>query len=106
MIPGLYPLKFVSRVWKDVRIGSNATSSIVNALQQDLYVDGFDERERTLIRFARHANRDPLRIPDEMIATVLEAGWNERQWVEALGIMELFIGFNKFLDLMQIDIDF
>lgn len=78
----------------------------VEALQKDLDEDGFGESEHVLIRFARHVNRDPLRIPEEKIAALREAGWNERQQVEALGVVELFSGFNKFLDSMQVPVDF
>lgn len=78
----------------------------LQALQGDLDNDGFEASERLLIRFARHVNRDPLNIPDTAIAALREAGWEEGQWVEAIGVVELFSGFNKFLDSMQIEIDF
>lgn len=82
------------------------TAAQLQALQGDLDGDGFAPRERTLIRFARHANRDPLRLPDTLVAEVRAAGWSETQCVEALGVVELFVGFNRFLDSFQVSIDF
>jgi hypothetical protein len=40
------------------------------------------------------------------MAEVRAAGWSERQCVEALGVVEIFVGFNRFLDSFQIAIDF
>ena len=34
------------------------------------------------------------------------AGASNAEIIEALGVMELFTSFNKFLDSLQVDIDF
>jgi len=35
-----------------------------------------------------------------------DAGATDGEIVEALGVMEVFTSFNKFLDSLQVDIDF
>lgn len=76
------------------------------ALEQDPEQTGFDDKERALLRFARRANGAPLSISDEEYGSLRAAGASEAEIVEALGVMELFAGFNRFLDSLQVDIDF
>ena len=64
------------------------------------------QRERALITFARKANKDPNKITDEEFAILKQAGADETEIVEALGVMELFAAFNKFLDSLNIEVDF
>ncbi len=45
-------------------------------------------------------------VTDEEFALLREAGTNESEIVEALGVMELFTSFNKFLDSLKVEIDF
>ncbi|MGA6994113.1 MAG: peroxidase-related enzyme [Candidatus Deferrimicrobiaceae bacterium] len=65
----------------------------------------FTEREKALIWLARQANLAPGRIADEQFQVLRELAVSDAEIVEALGVMELFVGFNKFLDSLQVDID-
>jgi uncharacterized peroxidase-related enzyme len=67
--------------------------------------EGFDERDVVLLRLVRKSNRAPLSITDEDVAAVRRAGWSDAELVEALGVMELFTGVNRFLDTLQIELD-
>ncbi len=67
---------------------------------------GFSPKEKALIRLARHANADPHRLPDALLATVRAEGATDAEIVEALGVMEVFVAFNRFLDALQVDVDF
>ncbi len=58
-----------------------------------------------LIAFARKANREPLRITDDEFAALYRAGASDAEIIEALGVMEIFTAFNKFLDSLQVEID-
>ena len=67
---------------------------------------GFSDKEKALIKFARKANTSPLKVSDDEFAAVRAAGASDGEIVEALGVMELFTSFNKFLDSLQVEIDF
>jgi alkylhydroperoxidase family enzyme len=54
----------------------------------------------------RQANLAPLRIAEGQLQALRKWGVTDAEIVEALGVMELFVGFNKFLDTMQVEIDF
>lgn len=64
------------------------------------------EKEKVLIWLARQANLAPGRIAEEQFQALKELGVSDAEIVEALGVMELFVGFNKFLDSLQVDMDF
>jgi uncharacterized peroxidase-related enzyme len=76
------------------------------AILEDLDKGEFTVRETALIRFARKANSDPLRIPDADFMELRRTGVSDAEIIEALGVMELFTAFNKFLDTLQVEIDF
>ncbi len=52
------------------------------------------------------ANRNPLAIADAEFQVLRQAGAQDTEIVEALGVMEVFTAFNKFLDSLQVEIDF
>jgi len=66
----------------------------------------FSPKEKALIRLARQANSDPHRMPDVLFATARSEGASDAELVEALGVMEVFVAFNRFLDALQVDVDF
>ena len=75
----------------------------IRRIETDLDQADFSARERALIRLARDANRRPLEISDAEFDAVREAGAEDAEIVEALGVMEVFTAFNKFLDVLQVD---
>lgn len=78
----------------------------IKVIEEDLTQANFSAKERALIALARKANSAPLRISDQEFAAVKEAGASDAEIIEALGVMELFTSFNKFLDALQVEIDF
>lgn len=78
----------------------------IKTIEEDLEKADFSEKEKALIAFARKANSSPLRISDEEFAALRRAGATDAEIVEALGVMELFTAFNKFLDSLQVEVDF
>lgn len=78
----------------------------IKQIEENIEKADFTVKERALIDFARKANRDPLRIPDPDFETLRQSGASDAEIVEALGVMEVFTSFNKFLDSLQVDIDF
>ena len=76
------------------------------AIGDDIEKAGFTPKELALIDFARRVNKAPLQISDEEVEELKKAGATDSEIVEALGVMELFTGFNKFLDSLSIEIDF
>ncbi|TWJ13408.1 carboxymuconolactone decarboxylase family protein [Geobacter argillaceus] len=75
-------------------------------IEQDIERADFSAKEKALIGFARKANSAPLRVGDTEFDPLHSAGATDAEIVEALGVMELFTAFNKFLDSLQVDIDF
>lgn len=82
------------------------SSEEIAVIETDLQQAVFSPKERELIAFARQANLTPLRIEDREVKALRDLGADDAEIVEALGVMELFAGFNKFLDALQIEIDF
>jgi uncharacterized peroxidase-related enzyme len=78
----------------------------IKTIEEDLEQANFSAKERALISFARKANTAPLRVPDEEFAVLKQTGASDAEIIEALGVMELFTSFNKFLDILQVEIDF
>lgn len=78
----------------------------IDALENDLEKTSFSLKEKALLGFARKANKEPRNLTDQEFVALREAGASEAEIVEALGVMELFAGFNRFLDALQVDIDF
>ena len=82
------------------------TGDEIKAFEEDLSQANFSAKEQALISFARKANSAPTRISDEEFGEVKKAGASDAEIIEALGVMELFTAFNKFLDSLQVDVDF
>jgi len=78
----------------------------VTRIERDLDYAGFSERDRALIEFAARANTDPLGITDDDFEAVRRSGAADAEIIEALGVMELYTGFNKFLDSLAVEMDF
>lgn len=68
--------------------------------------DHLKARDMELVRFAREANQRIHTIDKGDIDRLLSLGYTEAEIVEALGVMELFAGFNRFARAMEIEIDF
>ncbi len=82
------------------------TEEEIEMIENDIEKSDFTEKERKLITFARKANKDPNRIMDEEFKGLKKTGATEPEIVEALGVMELFTAFNKFLDSLNVEVDF
>lgn len=82
------------------------TQEEIAALTEDLEQSDFSGKEKALISFTRKANLTPLRIDETEFAALRRTGASDAEIAEALGVMELFTAFNKFLDSLQVDIDF
>ena len=82
------------------------TEEEIKVIEEDLSHANFSTKEHALINFARNANTHPTRIPDSEFEEVKKAGAADAEIIEALGVMELFTSFNKFLDALQVEVDF
>lgn len=76
----------------------------IEKISSQLDAADFSELERSLIRFARKANSDPHRVSDEEFQALKAIGATDAQIVEALGVMEVFTAFNKFLDVLHVEL--
>ncbi|MFK5925098.1 MAG: peroxidase-related enzyme [Desulfuromusa sp.] len=80
------------------------SSEEIKIIETDLENADFTQKEKALIRFARKANSSPLQILDEDIGAARTAGATDAEIVEALGVMEVFTAFNRFLDTLQVEL--
>ena len=82
------------------------TEKEINIIENEIKKSMFTEKERELITFARKANKDPNGITDKEFGKLKKAGASDSEIVEVLGVMEIFTAFNKFLDSLNVEIDF
>jgi len=82
------------------------TEEEIGIIEDDIEKSDFTEKEQRLITFARKANKDPNKITNEEFEKLKKTGATKPEIVEALGVMELFTAFNKFLDALNVEIDF
>ncbi|MFQ5736563.1 MAG: carboxymuconolactone decarboxylase family protein [Thermodesulfobacteriota bacterium] len=78
----------------------------LKAIEEDIDRTDFSVKEKALLDFARKANKAPLRITDAEFEALRASGATRAEIVEALGVMEVFTSFNKFLDSLQVELDF
>jgi alkylhydroperoxidase family enzyme len=91
---------------KECRVNELDTATVTKEVKENLDEADFNEKERAIIAFARKANREPLRITDDEFAVLHHAGATDAEIIEALGVMEIFTAFNKFLDSLRVEFDF
>lgn len=77
----------------------------VAAIMEDPDRGDFTAKEKALIDLARQANLAPRSIAEERVRALREMGATDAELLEVLGVMELFVGFNRFLDSLRVDID-
>lgn len=76
----------------------------ITKIETDLNRAEFSTKERGLITFARNANKAALDVSDEEFATLRTVGATDAEIIEALGVMEVFTAFNKFLDVLDVEL--
>jgi uncharacterized peroxidase-related enzyme len=65
----------------------------------------FDAREHAILELARHANLDPYNHAERLVAAAREQGVKDDEMLEAIGVMEMITGFNKFIEVMAVPPD-
>ena len=75
-------------------------------LNDELEEAGIGKKEAALVRLAVAANANPNAIPGSIFNELRLEGASDAEIVEALGVMETFAGFNRFLDALEVAIDF
>jgi len=81
------------------------SQEVIAGIIEDIEKSDFTDKEKALIWLARQANLAPGRIAEEQFQALRELGVSDEEIVETLGVMELFVGFNRFLDSLRVDID-
>lgn len=82
------------------------TDTELKAIEDDLDKTDFSAKEKALLDLARKANKAPLGIKEAEFEALRDSGATGAEIVEALGVMEIFTSFNKFLDSLQVELDF
>ncbi|NCO52057.1 MAG: peroxidase-related enzyme [Deltaproteobacteria bacterium] len=76
----------------------------IGRISADLDQADFSVKERALIRLARKANAAAHEVTAAEVDAVRQTGAGDAEIVEALGVMEVFTAFNKFLDVLDVDL--
>ncbi len=64
----------------------------------------FSPMEKALVHFARKANSAPDAVSNQGFQDLKATGVTDAQIIEALGVMEVFTAFNKFLDCLDVEL--
>lgn len=86
--------------------GMKTSEPEITAMFQGVFSDDFTDKEAALVKFARKANLDWHSMGNSDHKELVDLGIEESEILEALGTMELFIAFNRFADVMGVEIDF
>ncbi|PSJ17648.1 carboxymuconolactone decarboxylase family protein [Nitrosomonas supralitoralis] len=82
------------------------SESEIDEMFQGTLPNDFTDKEIALVKFARRANLDWHNIGNVELKKLVDLGIEDSEVLEAFGTMELFIAFNRFADVMGIEIDF
>lgn len=85
--------------------GLGLTSDQMDAMTRREDYAVLEDKEAALLHLAREANRDAHGTRIEMVDGARHAGASEMEIVEALGIMEIYCSFNRFLDTVKVPLD-
>ncbi len=77
----------------------------IDALTKNIEKSELSQRDQKILQYVRKATLTPHRITDHETAELKSLGLTDSQLVEMLGVMELFTGYNKFLDALAVEID-
>ncbi|OPX93578.1 MAG: Carboxymuconolactone decarboxylase family protein [Pelotomaculum sp. PtaB.Bin104] len=71
-------------------------------------IDGADISSpvKKVLKLSVKATREPNNITDTELNEIKALGYSDTQIVELLSVVDLFTSFNKFLDTLQVEIDF
>ncbi len=78
----------------------------IDTLTKNIEKSELSRRDRKILQYAKRATLTPHRITDHETAELKSLGLTDSQLVEMLGVMELFTGYNKFLDALAVEVDF
>lgn len=78
----------------------------IDALTKNIEKAEMSPRDRKILQYAKKATLTPHKITDRETDELKSLGLTDSQIVEILGVMELFTGYNKFLDALAVEIDF
>lgn len=76
----------------------------IQRIRTDLDQADFSDQERALIRLARKANRAAHQVTGEEVKALRDSGVSDAEIIEALGVMEVFTAFNRFLDTLEVEL--
>lgn len=71
-------------------------------------IDGADISPalKKVLKFSVKATREPNNITDTELNEIKALGYSDAQIVELLSVVDLFTSFNKFIDALQVEINF
>ncbi|MDW7775992.1 MAG: peroxidase-related enzyme [Methanosarcinales archaeon] len=74
----------------------------IDDLTKNLDDPDISPRDKKILEYAKKATLTPHRITDAETDELKSFGLTDSQIVEVLGVMELFTGYNKFLDSLAV----
>lgn len=78
----------------------------IDALTKNIEKSEMSQKDQKILQYVRKATLTPHKIIDRETNDLKSLGLTDSQLVEILGVMELFTGYNKFLDALAAEIVF
>lgn len=78
----------------------------IDAMTKNIERAEMSQRDQQILQYVKKATLTPHRITDRETEELKSTGLTSSQIVEILGVMELFTGYNKFLDALAVETDF
>ncbi len=78
----------------------------IDVLIRNIEKSEMSQKDQKILQYVRKATLTPHKITDRETNELKSLGLTDSQLLEILGVMELFTGYNKFLDALSVEIDF
>ena len=64
---------------------------------------GFSKKESLLLEFSNEVNSNAYKIEDKLFKVLRENSCSDAEILEALGVVELYVGYNLFLNTLDVE---
>lgn len=79
--------------------------NVVRRLENDFHKAQVDEKTKQLLDYASKVTRNAYKVTDEEIAALREAGWTDRQILEATVVAAQFNFINRIVDALGVELE-
>lgn len=96
-----YCVRLHRRVLRELRVSDADLTALI---RQQFHAVGFlDQKEKLLLEFAAQVNKSPFCTGGNDIAALHEAGASNEEIIHALGVVEVYLAYNKLLVALRVE---